>query len=116
MPSQRVIILSNFKKYLSASMCFNGVTGAKSFRRTGGALYLKRDKKNGQVYPSIIESYRTAEGVQRNPVVKSLDYLFDRESKLTAWKNRGKRFFEAKLSDDDVYRALDVMAGARDSR
>jgi len=183
----------------------------KGFRRWGGVLYLKRDKKkNGRVYLSITESYRNAEGVQRNRVVKSLGYLDDLErewgpdalarceairdemtaearertapqtitvhpaekvdkqsenrknigvavplayynllgaerairnacrgrrlgfdcnaamrllvadrlvdqgSKLSAWENRGKWFFEAKLTDDDVYRALDVLAAAKD--
>ena len=184
----------------------------KGFRRWGGVLYLKRDKKkNGRVYLSITESYRNAEGVQRNRVVRSLGYLddlerewgpdalarceairdemtaearertapqtvtihpaekvdkhtenrknigaavplayynllgierairnacrgrrlgfdcnaamrllvadrlFDRDSKLAAWKNKDRWFFEAKLSDDDVYRALDVLAAAKDS-
>ena len=183
----------------------------KGFRRSGGVLYLKRDKKkNGRVYLSITESYRNAEGMQRNRVVKSLGYLDDLErewgpdalarceairdemtaearertapqtltihpaekvdmragsrknigvavplayynllgierairnacrgrrlgfdcnaamrllvadrlldggSKLSAWAGRGKWFFEAKLSGDDVYRSLDVLAGARD--
>ena len=41
-------------------------------------MYLKRDKKkNGRVYLSITESYRNAEGVQRNRVVRSLGYLDD---------------------------------------
>ena len=173
-------------------------------------MYLKKDKKrNGRVYLSITESYRNAEGVQRNRVVKSLGYLddlerewgpgalarceairdemtaeararnapqtltihpaekvdmrtenrknigvavplsyynllgveptirnacrgrrlrfdcnaamrllvadrlFDRGSKLSAWERRGKWFFESKLTDDDVYRALDVLAAAK---
>ena len=173
-------------------------------------MYLKKDRKrNGRVYLSVTESYRNAEGVQRNRVVKSLGYLddlerewgpdalarceamrdemtaearartapqtltihpaqkvgvraenrknigiavplayynllgveatirnacrgrrlgfdcnaamrllvadrlFDRGSKLSAWGSRGKWFFEAKLSDDDVYRALDVLADAK---
>ena len=42
------------------------------------------------------------------------DRLFDRGSKLSAWENRGKWFFESKLSDDDVYRALDELAACRD--
>ena len=41
------------------------------------------------------------------------DRLFDRGSKLSAWENRGKWFFESKLTDDDVYRSLDVLAGAK---
>lgn len=178
--------------------------------RSGGVLYLKRDKKkNGRVYLSVTESYRNAEGVQRNRVVRSLGYLddlerewgpgalerceairdemtaearertapqaltihpaekvdmradnrknigvavplayynmlgverairnacrgrrigfdcnaamrllvadrlFDRSSKLSAWENRGKWFFESRLTDDDVYRSLDVMAAAK---
>lgn len=45
-------------------------------------MYLKRDKKkNGRIYLSITESYRNAEGVQRNRVVKSLGYLDDLEQK-----------------------------------
>ena len=43
------------------------------------------------------------------------DRLFDRGSKLSAWEGRGKWFFESRLTDDDVYRSLDVLAGARDS-
>lgn len=43
-------------------------------------MHLKRDeKKNGRVYLSITESYRNAEGVQRNRVVRSLGYLDDLE-------------------------------------
>ena len=43
-------------------------------------MYLKRDKKkNGRVYLSVTESYRNAEGVQRNRVVRSLGYLDDLE-------------------------------------
>lgn len=173
-------------------------------------MYLKRDKKkNGRVYLSVTESYRNAEGVQRNRVMRSLGYLddlerewgpgalerceairdemtaeargrtapqaltihpaekvdmraenrknigaavplayynllgvertirnacrgrrigfdcnaamrllvadrlFDRGSKLSAWAGAGKWFFDAKLTDDDVYRALDVLAGAK---
>lgn len=175
-------------------------------------MYLKRDKKkNGRVYLSITESYRNAEGVQRNRVVRSLGYLddlerewgpdalarceairdemtaearernapqtltihpaekvgmraenrknigvavplayynllgvervirnacrgrrigfdcnaamrllvsdrlFDRGSKLSAWAGGGKWFFETKLTDDDLYRSLDVLAASRDS-
>lgn len=170
-------------------------------------MYLKRDKKkNGRVYLSITESYRNAQGVQRNRVVKSLGYLDDLErkwgkeallrceqirdemteaarersapatitvhpaekvdmradnrknigiavplayynllniertirnalrgrrlgfdcnaamrllvadrlldqgSKLSAWQAKGKWFFNSKLTDDDIYRALDVLA------
>lgn len=193
-------------------MCISGIMEGRGSSRSGGVLYLKRDKKkNGRVYLSITESYRNAEGVQRNRVVRSLGYLddlerewgpgalerceairdemtaearernapqtltihpsekvdmrednrknigvavplsyynllgveravrnacrgrrlgfdcnaamrllvadrlFDSGSKLSAWERRGKWFFEAKLSDDDVYRSLDVLAGARDS-
>jgi len=35
-------------------------------------------------------------------------------SKLSAWANRGRYFFRSDFSDDDVYRALDGIAGARD--
>jgi hypothetical protein len=36
-------------------------------------------------------------------------------SKLSAWHNRGRYFFRCGFSDDDVYRALDGIAGARDA-
>ena len=42
------------------------------------------------------------------------DRLFDRGSKLSAWAGAGKWFFEAKLTDDDVYRSLDVLAASKD--
>lgn len=42
------------------------------------------------------------------------DRLLDRGSKLSAWGNRGKWFFEAELTDDDVYRSLDVLAASKD--
>lgn len=43
-------------------------------------MYLKRDKrKNGRIYLSITESYRNAEGRQRNRVVRSLGFLDDLE-------------------------------------
>lgn len=35
-------------------------------------------------------------------------------SKLSAWRNRGRYFFRCGFSDDDVYRALDGIAAARD--
>ncbi len=35
-------------------------------------------------------------------------------SKLSAWQNRGRYFFRSDFSDDDVYRALDGIADARD--
>ena len=41
------------------------------------------------------------------------DRLFDQGSKLSAWAGAGKWFFDTKLTDDDVYRALDVLAGAK---
>jgi transposase len=34
-------------------------------------------------------------------------------SKLAAWNNRGRYFFRADFSDDDVYRALDELASAK---
>jgi len=34
-------------------------------------------------------------------------------SKLAAWGNRGRYFFRAEFSDDDVYRALDELAAAK---
>jgi len=36
-------------------------------------------------------------------------------SKLSAWNNRGNYFFRTEFSDDDVYRALDELAAARDA-
>lgn len=42
------------------------------------------------------------------------DRLFDQGSKLSAWENRGKWFFESRLTDDDVYRSLDVLAAAKE--
>ena len=36
-------------------------------------------------------------------------------SKLSAWHNRGRYFFRCGFSDDDVYRALDGIADARDT-
>ena len=39
----------------------------------------------------------------------------DPGSKLSAWGNRGNYFFRADFSDDDVYRALDELAAARDA-
>ncbi|MBQ9000729.1 MAG: IS1634 family transposase [Eggerthellaceae bacterium] len=41
--------------------------------------------------------------------------ITDPGSKLSAWGNRGGYFFRAQLSDDDVYRALDELAAARDA-
>lgn len=35
-------------------------------------------------------------------------------SKLSAWSNRGRYFFRCNFSDDDLYRALDGIAAARD--
>lgn len=43
------------------------------------------------------------------------DRLLDKSSKLCAWQNKDKWFFESKFSDDDLYRALDVLAGAKRS-
>ena len=40
--------------------------------------------------------------------------IVDPGSKLSAWSNRGRYFFRSNLSDDDVYRALDGIAAARD--
>jgi hypothetical protein len=43
-------------------------------------LYLKKTKKpNGRVYVSITESFRDADGVQRNRTVRSFGYLDDLE-------------------------------------
>ena len=36
-------------------------------------------------------------------------------SKLSAWSSRGRYFFRCSFSDDDVYRALDGIAAARDA-
>lgn len=36
-------------------------------------------------------------------------------SKRAAWKNRGHYFFKSDLSEDDIYRALDEIADAKDS-
>ena len=37
----------------------------------------------------------------------------DPGSKLSAWASRGRYFFRAEFSDDDVYRALDELAAAK---
>ena len=43
-------------------------------------MYLKKTKKpNGRVYVSITESFRDADGVQRNRTVRSFGYLDDLE-------------------------------------
>ena len=41
--------------------------------------------------------------------------LLEPGSKLAAWRNRGRYFMRSDFSDDDVYRALDGIAAARDS-
>lgn len=40
--------------------------------------------------------------------------IVDPGSKLAAWSNRGRYFFRANFSEDDVYRALDGIAAAKD--
>ena len=40
--------------------------------------------------------------------------IVDPGSKLSAWNNRGRYFFRCAFSDDDVYRALDGIAAAKD--
>ena len=52
-----------------------------------------------------------------NAVMRLLvaDRLFDKGSKLSAWQNKDKWFFESKFSLDDIYRALDVFAAAKTS-
>ncbi|MBQ4335493.1 MAG: IS1634 family transposase [Myxococcaceae bacterium] len=41
--------------------------------------------------------------------------IVDPGSKLSAWANRGRYFFRSDFTDDDLYRALDGIAGARDA-
>lgn len=43
-----------------------------------------------------------------------IERIVDPGSKRSAWNNRGRYFFRSAFSDDDVYRALDGIAGARD--
>ena len=47
-----------------------------------------------------------------NAVMRLLvaDRLFDQKSKLSAWSNKDKWFFRSAFSEDDTYRALDVLA------
>ena len=47
-----------------------------------------------------------------NAVMRLLvaDRLFDQKSKLSAWSNKNKWFFRSAFSEDDTYRALDVLA------
>lgn len=50
-----------------------------------------------------------------NAVMRLLvcERLFHPGSKLSAWSNRNSYFFRSAFSDDDVYRALDILAGAK---
>jgi transposase len=50
-----------------------------------------------------------------NAVVRLLvtDRLLDPSSKLSAWQGRDRWFFKSDFSDDDLYRALDIIAEAK---
>ena len=55
-------------------------------------------------------------GYDLNAVARLLvvERLLSPGSKRSAWSNRGRYFFRTEFSDDDVYRALDEIASAKD--
>lgn len=56
-------------------------------------------------------------GYDLNAVLRLLvcERIVEPGSKLAAWGNRGRYFFRADFSEDDVYRALDELAAAKDA-
>ena len=89
----------------------------------------KSNRKNvGCAVPLAVYNSLGIEKALRNHVAKSkatydlnavmrllvTERLLDPGSKLSAVSNRGRYFFRSDLTDDDVYRALDVLADARD--
>lgn len=89
---------------------------AESRKNAGCAIALSQYAALGIERPLRNHMRGSGAGYDLNAVLRLLvcERIVEPGSKLAAFNNKGRYFFRTEFSEDDVYRALDELAAARD--